>query len=60
VNPGEEPRGAQASPLFLDQTKAQREEKKNFETAPPPPCYLRVWMSRPPPIYKRVRDWILG
>ena len=32
--------------LFLDQTEAQRtEEKKAFKTAPPPPSYLRVWMT---------------
>ena len=41
--------------LILDQTDAQRAEKK-FTTAlplpPPPPPYLRVWMTGPPPYLK--------
>ena len=35
--------------LFLDQTEARRAEKFFFETAPPP-AYLRVWMTAPPPL----------
>ena len=36
--------------LFLKQTEAWRAEKNFFETAPPAPPYLRVWMTRPPPL----------
>ena len=35
-------------PLFLDQTEAQRAEKKFFWDCPLP--YLRVWMTTPPPL----------
>ena len=38
-------RGAQAPPLFLDQTEARRAKKNFFEDHPP---YLRVWMTGPP------------
>ena len=44
VDPGEGP-GAR-SPLFLDETEAQRAEKKFFETGLPP--YLRVLMTGAP------------
>ena len=45
-------RGARAPPLFLDQTEAQRAEKKIFGDRPPSLPYLRVWMTVPsaPPI----------
>ena len=43
---GEVPGGLRP-PLFLDQTEAQRAEKNLFGDPPPP--YLRVWMTRPPP-----------
>ena len=43
AGPGEGPGGA-VPPLFLDQTEARRAEKKNLETTPPLPPYLRVWM----------------
>ena len=33
-------RGAQPPPLFLDQTEAQRAQKKILETAPPSPILL--------------------
>ena len=42
---GEGPGGV---PPFLDQTEARRADKKFLETSPPPPPYLRVWMTRPP------------
>ena len=41
-------RGAQTAPprpLFLDQTEAQRAEKNFFGDRPPPPAYLRVWIT---------------
>ena len=44
VDPGEGPRGAQAIPLFLDQTEARRSD---FFFRPAPP-YLRAWMTAPP------------
>ena len=47
VDPGEGPRGPEPSPLFLDQTEAQR-GKKNFLGDRPLP-YLRVWMTVPTP-----------
>ena len=47
VDSGEGPRGPEPSPLFLDQTEAQR-GKKNFLGDRPLP-YLRVWMTVPPP-----------
>ena len=34
----------QASPLFLDQIGARRDEKFFWRPAPPPPPYLRAWM----------------
>ena len=34
--------------LFLDQTEARRNEKKKFLRPPPP--YLRIWMTAPPPL----------
>ena len=40
--------GGLGLPPFLDQTEARRADKKFLETFPPPP-YLRVWMTRPPP-----------
>ena len=40
-------RGGPGPPFFLDQTAAQRAEKC-FGGRPPPP-YLRVWMTAPPP-----------
>ena len=46
ADPGEGP--GVPPPLFLDQTK-------NFfgdRTLPPPPLYLRVWMTGPPPYLK--------
>ena len=43
VDPGEA-----SPPLFLDQTEAQRAEKKFFWDCPLP--YLRVWMTTPPPL----------
>lgn len=43
--------GGPALPLFLDQTKARRAGKKTFKDSPPPP-YLRVLMTRPPPYLK--------
>ena len=40
-------------PLFLDQTEARRAEKVSFVlrpgSSPPPPAYLRVWMTGLPP-----------
>ena len=41
-------KGARGAPLFLDQTEARRAEKNLFETGPPPPPHLRVWMTGPP------------
>ena len=41
ANVGEGPGGS--GPLFLDQTEAQKAEKKNFETGFPP--YFRVWKT---------------
>ena len=34
-------------PLFIDQTEAQRAERKLFRDPSPHP-YLRVWMTKPP------------
>ena len=34
-------------PLFLGQIEAQRAKKNFFETASPPPPYLRVCMTAP-------------
>ena len=45
---GEVPEGA-GPPLLFDQTEAQRAEKNYFGDSPPPP-YLRVWMTGPPPL----------
>ena len=39
--------GGPAPPLYLDQTEDQRVEKSFL--SPPPPAYLRVWMTVPPP-----------
>ena len=47
VDPGEGPRGPEPSPLFLDQTEAQRGKKIFLGDRPLP--YLRVWMTVPPP-----------
>jgi len=44
VDPGDDPGGARP-PSFLDQTEAQRDDKK-FLLDPTP--YLRVWMTGPP------------
>ena len=41
--------GARVPPLFLDQTVARGAEKIFFWNPPPPP-YLRVWMTGPPPL----------
>ena len=41
--------GGGGGAVLLKQTEAWRAEKNFFETAPPPP-YLRVWMTRPPPL----------
>ena len=53
----EEGPGGPASPLFFDQNKARRAEKKFFgdraphlsqgldDRRPPPPPYLKVWIS---------------
>ena len=38
--------GDRPPPLFLDQTEAQRAEKKFLATGPPP--YLRIWITGPP------------
>ena len=51
-----------APPLFLDQTEARRAEK-NFlgDCPPPPPPYLRVWMTaraRPRPLPPYLNVWI--
>ena len=50
--------GVRLPPLIIpDQTEAQRDEKKNLETAFPPPPHIRVWMTAsPPPSYLKV--WI--
>ena len=37
MDPGEEPGGPAPSPIFLDQTEAQRAKKFFFESVPPPP-----------------------
>ena len=47
VDLGEGPRGPEPSPLFLDQTEAQRGKKIFLGDRPLP--YLRVWMTVPPP-----------
>ena len=47
----EEGHGGPRSPLFLNQTEAQRAEKFFWKTAPP---YLRVWMTVPPPLSQGV------
>ena len=46
-------RGTRVSSLVLDQTEARRAEK-NFGDwfPPPPPPYLRVWMTGPPSYLK--------
>ena len=46
ADPGEGPGGRGPSPLFLDQTEAQRPEKIIF-LRPGPSPYLSVWMSVP-------------
>ena len=43
--------GARASPLFLDQTEAQRAEKFFFETAAPAP-YLKMWIRHCAVLFK--------
>ena len=43
ADPGKGP----GTPLFLDQSEAQRAEKNVLETTLP--TYLRVWMPPPPP-----------
>ena len=43
---GESPRGPAPPALFLDQTEAQRAEKKFWR----PPPHLRVWMTAPLPL----------
>ena len=44
ADPGQGP-GPPGPPfLFLGQTEAQRAEKNFFETAPPPPPDLKVWI----------------
>ena len=45
-------------PLFSDKTEAWRAKKKNFGD-PPPPNYLRVWMTGAPPTYSRALDLAL-
>ena len=35
--------GDPGPPIFLDQTKARKDRKKSL--TPPPPPYLRVWMT---------------
>ena len=41
------------SSLFVDQTEAQRAEKRFFgDRPPPPPPYLRVWMTVATPYLK--------
>ena len=47
VDSGEGPRGPEPSPLFLDQTEAQRGKKIFLGDRPLP--YLRVWMTVPTP-----------
>ena len=42
-------RGGQASPLFLDQTEAQRAEKL-FGRPPPPPLFKGLDDQHPPPL----------
>ena len=58
ADPGERP-APPPPPLFLDQTEAQRAEKKFLETLPS--SYLRVWMTaaRPPYLKAWIRHWIL-
>ena len=49
ADPGEGSAEPGPSPLFLEQTEAQRAEKVLFGDHPsPPPPYLRVWMTPPP------------
>ena len=52
ADPGEGPMGPALLPpppvIFLDQTEARRAEKK-FSGDRPPPTYLGVWMTAPPP-----------
>ena len=48
ADPEERP-GGPASPLFFDQNEARRAEKSFLETGPP--TYLRVWMTRSPPLF---------
>ena len=47
ADPGEGPR---APPYFVVQTEARRAEKNFLETRPPP-SYLKVWMTAPPPLH---------
>ena len=47
VGDPEEGPGEPSPPLFLDQTEAQRVEKKFLRPALHP--YLMVWMTAPPP-----------
>ena len=45
-------RGSREGPLpllVLDQTEARRAEKIVYGDRPPPPPYLRVWISSPSP-----------
>ena len=37
-------RGALVLTLFLDQTETRRAAKMFFETTPPSPLYLKVWI----------------
>ena len=39
-----------AAPLLVDQTEARRAEKKFLSDRPPPPPFLRVWMTAPHPL----------
>ena len=49
ADPGEGPWGP-GQPLFYNQNEAQRAEKHFFGDRPP--CYLRVWMTAPRPLFE--------
>ena len=48
ADPGEGPSPPHIN--FLDQTEAQRAQKSLWRGGPPPPPYLRFWMTFLPPL----------
>ena len=62
--------GGPGPPLFLDKNEARRAEKNFFKAdSPPPPPYLRVWMTGPhhpifegldPPLLRNPESCVFG